>query len=384
MKKCKIIGILIASIVSLSIVSTGIYFLMSYIISKNKSEDNSLKNEINNDEDEKKNRLTNEIVKNNFAQSGIWEDKDFLDYNEFLNYEYIDIDAFNNINKNIKYIELPSYLRIYDDNNNKMDWYTINLIKVKSYNNNCLFIENNILYQNLNFRNTAYTISDRNNTGEVKLNNFNNVPTSIYKNFYDEIIFKNVNLISFSKDFKISSIGDKAFLNCKILQDNINLYSSSSTYIGYQSFKNSNIKSFSIVGNWKTIIIFNEEVFCDSKNLNNFWCLNFMLSAWTNNLFQNVNNSFSFNDNSFVGYFNSKTKLIGNNNFDKLSLNLFYCMVVFEEKNDILFDGINVLNESNFKMNGYISKSFWENKGLNQSLLEKYNQVKINNRNIFR
>lgn len=204
-------------------------------------------------------KLTSQEVEKNFNQDGIWYQKIFLTAEDLVDYDGgIKTDCFNNLTKELEYIELydTTWINPDDLGNRNIYWPKIKIIKVKETNSTSknIFQCNNILfYATDSLTYCAATIIDRINNITISFPNKNELPVNrlleVSNDFYKDDIFKNVSRININSD-SIISFGKNAFINCQklygILMLNLKDRKPSAVIIESNAFTNTNLSSVTI------------------------------------------------------------------------------------------------------------------------------------------
>ena len=213
--------------------------------------------------------LTPDIVLENFKT--IWKNKKHLDSSDLESYKYIYSNAFDNLKFELDYIDL-SNIELYNINRS-IHWPKVKELRI-SNNTNDKKIINNILFVKDMQMNEWYANSIANRTIKMETLKFpstyelTNSPSKylISNYFYDNNVFKNINLISFNSENEetpIKNFGTSSFENCTKLTPNLfinyneeidtnkfpNSYNvSNSAYCHFQdkSFYNTNINIVNI------------------------------------------------------------------------------------------------------------------------------------------
>lgn len=313
--------------------------------------------------------LTKEIVNDNFLGNGIWANKDFLQKDDFKEFNEIAYDAFDFLNKELEYIELPSNIQLNEIK--AIKWSNVKEIKVFKTSITYFKVINEILFYDDNaVALRALTLSNRNK--EIDELSFLNINKEIWITdfFYQENIFKNVNKIKLIDDKNISKIGligVSAFENCQKLQENlifniISDYFDVHLYINKKAFYNTNIKTLIIECSsltnfgWKHIII-GDSAFENCINLSTIYINweNLSIGNWEN--ISIGNNSFKNVSKNLLVFLNSQNLFFSNNCFSNEYDNFNFVLSIFEniftEENGKPFNGIDIKNINNFNFTTY-------------------------------
>ncbi len=238
----------------------------TYALIKNYNADKNNKPESN------LNVLNKSKVNTLFSEGNIWYNKTLLLASDFVNFDAIDTNCFDDLNFILDQVELPLNIEIKNQFNaikwNNVKNITISKSVISNKKSTELEIFNNLLIYNNGSRKYILTIANRNleidNLIFPNSKNFNNDKfISISDNFYDEQIFQNIKKITIYSDI-ICNIGANAFKNCQILSDQCYLETyDKNIIIGDNSFFNSNLSWISMSSS--KLIMIGTEAFSNSK-----------------------------------------------------------------------------------------------------------------------
>ncbi len=381
-KKIKIFIYSILSIATIGACSVGAYYLVSLI--------KHLENKENSSEEFK--ILTNEVVKSNFSENGIWENKASLTSSDLREFTHIKKDAFDNININIESIEIPSTCTMENDDFYSIKWENVSLITLENNKGSSLFIKNNILFQSRfylgSIRYVALTISDRNVVSDLLLPTIddfgNKITYAISDNFYNEEVFQNINQIIFDskKALSIFYFGINSFMGCKKLPIDFSPHFESIFFIFFSenSFKDTNIEStyisisdFDSISSNEKIVVSIEPFAFDSPSLRELHL--------TSDLFYITSNGFSqtSTDKNIDILIDSKiTSFNGDDCFNGKYQN--FSLSILAEELDIEkgYTPLSNIDSNIFSMSlsNLSYKEIFKNSGLTD---EQYNKIELHN-----
>ncbi len=176
-----------------------------------------------------KNMLTKSRV--SYLLKNDWQSKTIISGEDLEPFDAIAYNAFDDIRTKIDTIEILCDVPIVDvahgKDTNAIHWDNVSKIVIWDMpsTNNTNYVLNNVLFSRNGNNVTARTIADRTISSEITLPTYEELGykyLTIASNFYSSNIFKNITKIKMNNT-KLYSVCENAFLDCKILEQNLYL-----------------------------------------------------------------------------------------------------------------------------------------------------------------